>query len=88
MDSLHVTPSQQPVGSKTSSRSGSPSRLPSVEGAAAYPDKGDKPFHPHHVKTLSHGSVESSKVCYKYLKKWQLINKKAEPWRLRPPFAF
>lgn len=63
MDSLHVTPSQQPVGSKTSSRSGSPSRLPSVEGAAAYPDKGDKPFHPHHVKTLSHGSVESSKVC-------------------------
>lgn len=61
MDSLHVTPSQQPVGSKTSSRSGSPSRLPSVEGAAAYPDKGDKPFHPHHVKTLSHGSVESSK---------------------------
>uniref|UniRef100_A0AAR5Q5Y1 Transmembrane and coiled-coil domains protein 2 n=2 Tax=Dendroctonus ponderosae TaxID=77166 RepID=A0AAR5Q5Y1_DENPD len=56
MDSLHVTPSQQAVGSKTPSRNTSPSRHRSAEGISQ-----ERPFHPQHVKTLSHGSVDSAK---------------------------
>ncbi|XP_066249910.1 transmembrane and coiled-coil domains protein 2 isoform X1 [Euwallacea similis] len=53
MDSLHVTATQQAATSKTSSRSTSPARHATVED--------NKPFHPHHVKSLSHGSADSSK---------------------------
>ncbi|KAL1517742.1 hypothetical protein ABEB36_001473 [Hypothenemus hampei] len=59
MDSLHVVPSQQVVSSKASSRSTSPARHRSTDGTSQ--ERSDKPFHPHHVKTLSHGSVESTK---------------------------
>ncbi|XP_056638230.1 transmembrane and coiled-coil domains protein 2 isoform X2 [Diorhabda carinulata] len=51
MDSLHV--SSQQTGSKTSSRSASPSRPREQQQ--------QQPFHPHHTKTLSHGSVDSCK---------------------------
>ncbi|KAG5886469.1 hypothetical protein JTB14_012880 [Gonioctena quinquepunctata] len=47
MDSLHVG---QQTGSKTSSRSTSPCR-----------PREQHPYQPHHTKTLSHGSVESTK---------------------------
>lgn len=46
MDNLHVT--SQQTGSKTSSRSASPCPR-------------EHHFHPHHAKTLSHGSADSSK---------------------------
>ncbi|CAH1123198.1 unnamed protein product [Ceutorhynchus assimilis] len=59
MDSLHVTASQQAVSSKTSSRSTSPARHRTEGGSSQ--ERGDRPFHPHHAKTLSHGSVDSTK---------------------------
>ncbi|XP_072398432.1 transmembrane and coiled-coil domains protein 2 isoform X2 [Diabrotica undecimpunctata] len=60
MDSLHV--SSQQTGSKTSSRSASPCRPREQQQQQQQQlQQQHQTYHPHHTKTLSHGSVDSSK---------------------------
>ncbi|XP_030760752.1 transmembrane and coiled-coil domains protein 2 isoform X2 [Sitophilus oryzae] len=58
MDSLQVAATQAAASSKTSSRSTSPCRHKADHTPSAEREKG---YHPHHVKTLSHGSADSAK---------------------------
>ncbi|XP_050295661.1 transmembrane and coiled-coil domains protein 2 isoform X1 [Anthonomus grandis grandis] len=68
MDSLHVTSPQPAASSKTSSRSTSPARHKgNPEGNGSQ----EKPFHPQHVKTLSHGSADSAKYIFQSLQEGQ-----------------
>ncbi|XP_076272473.1 transmembrane and coiled-coil domain 2 protein Dmtn isoform X3 [Rhynchophorus ferrugineus] len=62
MDSLQVASVQPTVSSKTSSRSTSPCRQKGSSSSDHAPSvERDKGYHPHHVKTFSHGSADSAK---------------------------